>query len=86
MKSLETLNLSKNQLREIPLEVAASTSITELFFNDNCLSEVPTKIMTMQNLKIFEAERKLFSYANRKTAITFSVTRSNVSISQANMM
>lgn len=58
MQSLETLNLSKNQLTKIPLELADSTSITELFFNDNNLIEVPTKIMAMQNLKIIEAERK----------------------------
>lgn len=60
MKSLETLNMCKNRVTEIPLELAASTSITELFLNDNNLIEVPTQIMAMQSLKVFEAERKLF--------------------------
>lgn len=60
MKSLETLNFCKNRLREIPLELAKSTSITELFFNDNYLVEIPTKIMSMKNLKVFEAESKFY--------------------------
>lgn len=58
MKSLGTLNASKNRLTEIPLELAASTSIIELFLNDNYLLEIPTKVMGMHNLKVFEAERK----------------------------
>lgn len=58
MKSLETLNVCKNRIREIPLELALSTSLTELFLNDNHLIEIPTKIMSMQGLKVFEAERK----------------------------
>lgn len=58
MKSLETLNLCKNRLTKIPLELAASTSITELLLNDNDLIEVPTKIMAMQSLRVFEAERE----------------------------
>lgn len=58
MKSLESLNYCKNRIKEIPLELARSTSISELFFNDNFLVEIPTKIMSMQNLKLFEAERK----------------------------
>lgn len=58
MKSLETLIVCKNRISEIPLELAASTSITELLINDNELVEIPTKIMSMQGLKVFEAERK----------------------------
>lgn len=58
MKSLVTLNVSKNRITEIPLALAASTSIMELFINDNYLIEIPTKIMGMKNLKVFEAERK----------------------------
>lgn len=58
MKSLETLNVCKNRLTELPLGLAKSTSIVELFLNDNNLIEIPTKIMSMQNLKVFEAERK----------------------------
>lgn len=62
MTSLETLKMCKNRLTEIPLELAASTSITELFLNDNNLIEVPTQIMAMQSLKVFEAERKLSEF------------------------
>lgn len=58
MKSLETLNVCKNRLTQIPIELAASTSIMELFFNDNDLLEIPTKVMAMENLRILEAERK----------------------------
>lgn len=58
MKSLETLNISKNRLREIPLELARSTSIVELFLNDNDIIEIPNKVMSMQSLKVLEAERK----------------------------
>lgn len=58
MKSLETLNVCKNRLTQIPIELAASTSIMELLFNDNDLHEIPTKVMAMENLRILEAERK----------------------------
>lgn len=58
MKSLVTLNASKNRLTEIPLELATSTTIMELLLNDNYLIEIPTKIIGMQNLKVFEADRK----------------------------
>lgn len=62
MKSLGTLNACKNRLTEIPLELAASTSIMELFLSDNYLIEIPTKIMGMQSLKVFEAERKFHPF------------------------
>lgn len=58
MKSLGTLNVSKNRLTQIPLALAASTSLTELFLNDNHLVEIPAKIMAMENLKVFEADRE----------------------------
>lgn len=58
MKSLETLNLCKNRLTEIPLELAAATSLAELLLNDNDLIEIPTKIMAMPSLKVLEADRK----------------------------
>lgn len=58
MKSLVTLNVSKNRLTQVPLALAASTSLTELFLNDNYLVEIPAKIMAMENLKVFEADRK----------------------------
>lgn len=61
MKSLGTLNASKNRITQIPLALAASTSIMELFLNDNCLVEIPAKVMAMKSLKVFEAERKLNS-------------------------
>lgn len=69
MKSLGTLNACKNRLTKIPLELAASTSITELFLSDNYLLEIPAKIMGMQSLKVFEAERKLFF--KKKLSIQF---------------
>lgn len=63
MKSLSTLNASKNRLTEIPLELAASTTVMEILLNDNCtLVEIPTKIMAMQSLKLLEAERKLWFF------------------------
>lgn len=58
MKSLETLNMCKNRLTEIPLELATSTSLAELFLNDNDLIEIPTKVMSMNSLKVLEAERE----------------------------
>lgn len=58
MKSLGTLNVSKNRLTQIPLALAASTSIMELVMNDNYFVEIPAKIMAMKNLKVFEADRK----------------------------
>lgn len=58
MKSLETLNLEKNHLIEIPLELSKSTTLTELFVSDNQhLTEIPTKIMAMQSIRVLEAER-----------------------------
>lgn len=60
MKSLETLNLCKNHLTRLPLELAKSTSLAELLLNDNDLIEIPTKIMSMQTLRVLEAERKSF--------------------------
>lgn len=62
MKSLVTLNVSKNRLTQIPLALAASTSIMELFLNDNYLVEIPAKIMAMENLKVFEADRCSLQY------------------------
>lgn len=59
MKSLETLNLCKNRLTNLPLELEKSTSLAKLLLNDNDLNEIPTKIMSMQSLRILEAEREL---------------------------
>lgn len=61
MKSLKTLNIEKNRLTEIPLELATSDSLTELFLNDNDLVEIPTKIMSMKSLKVLEAESEFLT-------------------------
>lgn len=58
MKSLETLILSKNQFARIPVELSNCATITELFLSDNNIIEIPTKIMSMPNIKVIEAERK----------------------------
>lgn len=71
MKSLETLNLSKNRISELPADLAKCTSLAELFLNDNDLIEVPTKISSMDSLKILEAERKFHQkHSNKKKRIS----------------
>lgn len=58
MVSLETLDASRNQLTEIPVQLSKSRTLSELFFNDNYLTEIPPRIMSMPSLKILEAESK----------------------------
>lgn len=58
MKSLGTLNFSKNRLTEIPSPLANSSTICELYFNDNNIVEIPTEILSMPKLRIFEADSK----------------------------
>lgn len=56
MKSLETAIFSKNHIRSVPVELSACSTLRELLLSDNDIVEIPTKIMTMPNLKVFEAE------------------------------
>ncbi|XP_031636758.1 leucine-rich repeat and death domain-containing protein 1 [Contarinia nasturtii] len=76
MKSLETLNLEKNHLTEIPLEISRSTTLNELFLSDNNnLTEIPTKIMAMQSLRVMEAERCRLEYLPGMVGINLSHIR-----------
>lgn len=61
MKMLTTLNFSKNHLAELPLELAESKTLAELYLNDNLLREIPTKIVSMPSLRVLEAESTLHS-------------------------
>lgn len=61
MKMLTTLNFTKNCLAEIPLELADSKTLTEIFLNDNLLREIPAKIMSMPSLRVLEAESTFHS-------------------------
>lgn len=76
MKSLETLNLCKNRLTKLPLDLAKSASLVELFVNDNDLIEIPTKILSIQSLRILEAERR-FTQKKKKKQNDFDVQKSN---------
>lgn len=63
MKSLETLILSKNQIAHIPVELSNCTTMTEILLSDNNIIEIPTKIMSMPNLKVMEAESKCLNFS-----------------------
>lgn len=56
MVNLETLDFSKNLLTEIPMELANCTRLNELMFNDNKIVQIPTKIINLPELEVFEAD------------------------------
>lgn len=56
MVNLETLDFSKNLLTKIPLELANCINLNELLFNDNKIVQVPTKIINLPQLEVFEAD------------------------------
>lgn len=56
MVNLETLDFSKNQLTKIPIELANCVHLNELLFNDNKIVQIPTKIIALPELEVFEAD------------------------------
>lgn len=63
MVNLETLDFSKNELSTIPVELAKCQQLNELLFNDNNgIGSIPTKVMTLPRLEVFEADRCSLQY------------------------
>lgn len=57
MKSLQTVVLNKNRITHVPVELSRIETIREILLSDNNIIEIPTKIMSMSNLRVLEAER-----------------------------
>lgn len=57
MTNLETLDFSKNLLTMLPNEMAKCQQLNELLFNDNQIIHIPTKLITLPKLEVFEADR-----------------------------
>lgn len=62
MVNLEILDLSKNDITIIPIELAKCTLLMELYFNYNPIKYVPTKIMNLPRLEVFEADGCCLEY------------------------
>ncbi len=56
MINLETLDFSRNLLTKIPIELANCIHLNELLFNDNKIIQIPTKIINLPQLEVFEAD------------------------------
>lgn len=62
MINLETLDFSKNAVSVIPSELAKCQLLNELLFNDNYINQIPTKVITLPRLEVFEADRCCLQY------------------------
>lgn len=62
MTNLETLDFSKNAVSVIPSELARCQLLNELLFNDNYINHIPTKVITLPRLEVFEADRCCLQY------------------------
>lgn len=56
MVNLETLDFSKNLLTTIPVELSNCVHLNELLFNDNKIIQIPTKLISLPQLEVFEAD------------------------------
>lgn len=56
MVNLETLDFSKNLLTAIPVELSNCVHLNELMFNDNQIIQIPTKLISLPQLEVFEAD------------------------------
>lgn len=56
MVNLETLDFSKNLLTAIPVELSNCKRLNELLFNDNRIIQIPTKLINLPQLEVFEAD------------------------------
>ena len=53
LKKLRSLDLSKNRLRSLPLEVSFLHALEELKIDRNCLQAIPTEICKLEALRTF---------------------------------
>lgn len=56
MVNLETLDFSKNLLTTIPIELSNCKRLNELLFNHNQIIQIPTKLINLPQLEVFEAD------------------------------
>lgn len=56
MVNLETLDFSKNLLTTIPIELSNCERLNELLFNHNQIIQIPTKLINLPQLEVFEAD------------------------------
>lgn len=63
MKNLESLNVSKNRLKRLPLQLCECSRLNELNISDNIdIWHIPERISYMQSLQMLSADRKLFKF------------------------
>lgn len=59
MKNLESLNVSKNHLKRLPLQLCECNRLNELNISDNIdIWHIPERISYMQSLQMLSADRK----------------------------
>lgn len=68
MIHLETLDFSKNLLTRIPVELSNCINLNEVLFNDNKIIEIPTKLINLPHLEVFEADgRRIVNFIVKET-------------------
>lgn len=59
---LETLDISKNAISVLPIELAQCQLLNELLINDNPILVIPNKIINLPKLEVLEADRCFLQY------------------------
>jgi len=68
LKSLQTLDLSFNQLSELPKEIAELKSLQKLYLSSNQLSELPKEIAELKSLHVLDLSSNQLSELPKEIA------------------